>query len=178
MSAALSSPFGSGSCSRMPETAGSAASSSMTAATSSWVAVPGSERCRSFRPASRIARRLLATYTALAGSSPTRMVARPGAGPAAPDAEATSVATRDRMSRAMAFPSIRAVMAAPPGQAKTMVWLPLRITRSSLCHVTARESTARSTSAPRRCRSATVSACVTRTTSCSMIGPSSRSSVT
>jgi DNA-binding LacI/PurR family transcriptional regulator len=38
-----------------------------------------------------------------------------------------------------------------------MVWLPLRITRSTLCQRTARDSTVRSTSAPWRWRSATVS---------------------
>jgi hypothetical protein len=37
-----------------------------------------------------------------------------------------------------------------------MVWLPLRITRSSLCHFTARDSTSLSTSAPRRPGSAEV----------------------
>ena len=90
----------------------------------------------------------------------------------------------DGMSPSLPYPArgVRAAQAAVTRtachQAKTMVWLPLRITRSSLCHCTARDSTVRSTSAPRRWRSATVSAWVTRTTSCSMIGPSSRSSVT
>ena len=46
---------------------------------------------------------------------------------------------------------------------KTIVWLPWRMTRSSACQSTARESTWRSTSAPRRARSATVSPWVTRT---------------
>jgi DNA-binding IclR family transcriptional regulator len=66
--------------------------------------------------------------------------------------------------------------AAPPQ--KTMVVLPSRAMRSSQCQRTARDSTARSTSAPRRTRSSVVFPWSTRTTSCSMIGPSSRSAVT
>jgi cytochrome P450 family 138 len=61
---------------------------------------------------------------------------------------------------------------------KTTVELPWRITRSSQCRRTARAKTIRSTSAPSLTISSTESACVTRTTSCSMIGPPSSSAVT
>ena len=63
------------------------------------------------------------------------------------------------------------------GQGKTTVWLPCTRMRFSMCQRTARASTTRSISRPRRIRSARVSRCETRATSCSMIGPSSRSSV-
>ncbi len=65
-----------------------------------------------------------------------------------------------------------------PQDQKTIVWFPSRMMRSSQCHSTARERTARSTSAPRRVRSLTSWRWSTRTTSCSMIGPSSRVAVT
>jgi hypothetical protein len=61
---------------------------------------------------------------------------------------------------------------------KMTVVLPSRTMRSSQCQRTARDSTARSTSAPRRTRSAVACRWSTRTTSCSMIGPWSRSWVT
>ncbi len=60
----------------------------------------------------------------------------------------------------------------------TIVRCPARITRSSLCNRTARARTVRSISLPRATRSAADSACVTRITLCSMMGPSSRSAVT
>lgn len=41
-----------------------------------------------------------------------------------------------------------------------MVWLPYRMMRSSQCHNTARESTARSTSAPQSCEVVDVMAVV------------------
>ena len=63
-------------------------------------------------------------------------------------------------------------------QRKTTVLWPLRMTRRSLCHLTARASTWLSVSRPRAVRSSTVSVWSARATSCSMIGPSSRSAVT
>ena len=60
----------------------------------------------------------------------------------------------------------------------TTVDPPCRTTRSAQCHATALESTIRSMSAPERRSAATSSRCATRITSCSMIGPASRSSVT
>jgi hypothetical protein len=73
---------------------------------------------------------------------------------------------------------VRAGLSAGPatGQ-KTIAVRPSRSTRSSQCQATARESTVRSMSAPRRASSAALSRCDTRTTSCSIIGPSSRSTV-
>ena len=61
ISASESRCFGVGSCSRMPETAGSAASSSMSAAAVAWSTSPGRWRCRSCMPASTQRRRLLRT---------------------------------------------------------------------------------------------------------------------
>ena len=63
-------------------------------------------------------------------------------------------------------------------QLKTTVRSPLSSTRDSQCHRTARASTRDSTSSPARTRSSGVIRWSTRTTSCSMIGPSSRSAVT
>ena len=67
---------------------------------------------------------------------------------------------------------------AAAAQAKTTVRWPLSSTRCSACHRTAWASTRRSTSCPLARREATVSSWVARVTSCSMIGPSSRSAVT
>ncbi len=66
----------------------------------------------------------------------------------------------------------------PVGQRKTTVQLPLASTRLSLCHCTARARTRASTSRPMVTSSSGVWEWSTRTTSCSMIGPSSRSGVT
>lgn len=63
-------------------------------------------------------------------------------------------------------------------QRKTTVWLPLSITRRSLCHCTAWANTRASTSRPAVINASGSSAWPTRTTSCSMMGPSSRSGVT
>ena len=63
-------------------------------------------------------------------------------------------------------------------QLKTTVRSPLSSTRDSQCQRTARASTRDSTSSPARTRSSGVIRWSTRTTSCSMIGPSSRSAVT
>ena len=73
-----------------------------------------------------------------------------------------------------AAPSCRR-MRYPPN---TTVRLPLRNTRSSRWASTAFASTRRSMSRPLRTRSSGWSACEMRSTSCSMIGPSSRSVVT
>ena len=65
-----------------------------------------------------------------------------------------------------------------PAQAKTTVRCPLSSTRCSVCQRTACASTRRSTSCPLACSTDTESSCPARVTSCSMIGPSSRSAVT
>ena len=59
----------------------------------------------------------------------------------------------------------------------TVLW-PFSSTRCSLCHLTARASTWLSVSRPIAVRSSTVLLWSARATSCSMIGPSSRSAVT
>ena len=59
----------------------------------------------------------------------------------------------------------------------TVLW-PLVSTRCSTCQRTARASTTHSTSRPTAVRSSADSEWFTRSTSCSMIGPSSRSAVT
>src|SRR5690606_27171662 len=61
---------------------------------------------------------------------------------------------------------------------KTTVRWPINTSRRSTCQVTALASTAHSISRPMVTRSAGVWAWVTRSTPCSMIGPSSRSVVT
>ena len=63
-------------------------------------------------------------------------------------------------------------------QRKTTVRWPLSSTRVSACQRTARESTWLSTSRPAATSCGPLSAWSTRTTSCSMIGPSSRSGLT
>lgn len=63
-------------------------------------------------------------------------------------------------------------------QRKTTVQRPLTSTRLSLCHRTARASTWASTSRPSATSSSGACEWLTRTTSCSMMGPSSRSGVT
>ena len=63
-------------------------------------------------------------------------------------------------------------------QRNTTVRQPCMSTRSSRCQRSPRASTAFSTSRPLRTVSSTVSPWSTRITSCSMIGPSSRSAVT
>jgi site-specific recombinase XerD len=62
--------------------------------------------------------------------------------------------------------------------ANTMALFPLSMTLPSRWHRTARARTRRSMSRPLRMRSSGVSRCETRSTSCSIIGPSSRSLVT
>ncbi len=64
------------------------------------------------------------------------------------------------------------------GQRKTTVLLPYTSTRSSRCQRRPRARTRRSMSRPRRTMSATVSPWSTLMTSCSRIGPASRSGVT
>ena len=61
---------------------------------------------------------------------------------------------------------------------KTTVRVPCSRMRSCRCQATARARTARSIWRPTRRRSSALSRCVTRCTSCSMIGPASRSAVT
>src|SRR4029453_17902335 len=61
---------------------------------------------------------------------------------------------------------------------KTTVLLPYTSTRCRRWRFTARASTTFSRSRPLRTRSSTESRWLTRATSCSMIGPSSRSEVT
>ena len=64
------------------------------------------------------------------------------------------------------------------GYLKITVLCPLSSTRCSPCHLTARASTWLSVSRPSAVKSSTVLLWSTRATSCSMIGPSSRSAVT
>jgi hypothetical protein len=64
------------------------------------------------------------------------------------------------------------------GHLNTTVRVPFRRMRCSACHFTARASTAHSTSRPTSAKSSTLIAWFTRSTSCSMIGPSSSASVT
>ena len=64
------------------------------------------------------------------------------------------------------------------GQRNTTVLWPFSMMRCSACHLTARASTTFSTSPPRAVRVSTVMVWSTRSTSCSMIGPSSSSAVT
>ena len=73
---------------------------------------------------------------------------------------------------------VEPVLLGHPPHWNTTVRFPCRRMRSSRCQATARASTARSISRPTRRMSATLSRCVTRCTSCSMIGPASRSAVT
>ncbi len=63
-------------------------------------------------------------------------------------------------------------------QAKTTVRVPLRRMRRSACHLTARARAWHSTSRPTATSWSGVTSWPTRSTSCSMIGPSSRSAVT
>ena len=79
-------------------------------------------------------------------------------------------------TRATSAPVDRSTRETP--QLKTTVRSPLSSTRDSQCQRTARASTRDSTSSPARTRSSGVIRWSTRTTSCSMIGPSSRSAVT
>jgi hypothetical protein len=65
-----------------------------------------------------------------------------------------------------------------PAQRKITVRRPCRRTRCSACQRTARASAIRSASRPIAARSSGLLVCSTRATSCSMIGPSSRSAVT
>ena len=65
-----------------------------------------------------------------------------------------------------------------PGQRNTTVLWPFSMMRCSACHLTARASTTFSTSPPRAVRVSTVMVWSTRSTSCSMMGPSSSSAVT
>ena len=65
-----------------------------------------------------------------------------------------------------------------PAYPNTTVLWPLSMTRDSTCIFTARASTRASMSRPAATKSSAVMAWVTRSVSCSMIGPSSRSAVT
>ena len=71
-----------------------------------------------------------------------------------------------------------------PGRVKRMTYRKITVrrpcsrTRCSACQRTARASATRSASRPIAARSSGESECSTRATSCSMIGPSSRSAVT
>ena len=72
----------------------------------------------------------------------------------------------------------RRTVRTPRRQVKTTVLCPLSSTRCSLCHFTARASAWHSTSRPTATSWAGDASCPTRSTSCSMIGPSSSSAVT
>lgn len=84
-----------------------------------------------------------------------------------------------RVSRTVEFPAEGGSAAFMAGlYLKITVLWPLSSTRCSLCHLTARASTWLSVSRPIAVRSSTVLLWSARATSCSMIGPSSRSAVT
>src|SRR5690606_13952422 len=70
--------LGSGSWTRMPWISGSAFRPSTTPISRSCEESPGSTMLREWKPAASAARPFIRTYTWLAGSSPTRTVARPG----------------------------------------------------------------------------------------------------
>ncbi len=72
----------------------------------------------------------------------------------------------------------RGSRAQPTPQAKTTVRRPLSRMRRSACHLTARANAWHSTSRPTATNCSGVTSCPTRSTSCSMMGPSSRSAVT
>src|SRR4051812_6107744 len=78
MISVLSSPFGNGNCSRMPSTASSRLSAWISASSSARDVVAGRSCANEAMPHSSQALRLLRTYTAEAGSSPTFTTARPG----------------------------------------------------------------------------------------------------
>src|SRR5688500_5937399 len=97
--------FGSGICTRMPCTAWSALRRSTCSSSSACVVSAGSRTVTLCIPASSHALPFERTYTALAGSSPTRMTARPGFTPFAASFE-TRTATAARTRFAIARPSI------------------------------------------------------------------------
>ena len=117
------SPVGSGSCNKMPSTAGSALSLLMQACTSVAGVVAARWAPRLRMPIRLQAFSLLATYTPLAGSSPTRSTASPGGRPAASSPAATTacsrcsiLAARRRPSRRVAITPLHLVPACPgPG---------------------------------------------------------------
>ena len=90
----------------------------------------------------------------------------------------TPSARSSRSTSYGAAPSSATDPAPATSQRKTTVRPPCRRTRLSACQRTARESTWHSTSRPAATSSGALSVWSTRTTSCSMIGPSSSSGVT
>lgn len=88
------------------------------ASTSSAVEIEeGKSKRNEFTPTCAQARVLLPTYTLLAGSSPTRMTARPGVTPVLRRRRAIRSACCSRIERAIALPSITlAVMGLSPGR--------------------------------------------------------------
>src|SRR5688500_13106001 len=96
--------FGSGIWTRMPCTASSAFNRSMRLRSSASVVSAGNSIVTPSMPASSDAFRLARTYTALAGSVPTRITVSPGLTPRA-DSAAASRATCSRRRRAIATPS-------------------------------------------------------------------------
>src|SRR5512146_454297 len=97
--------LGSGICTSMPCTAGSAFSRSTIAISSSCEMVAGLRIVSPCIPSSMHVRSLDPTYTALAGSSPTSTTESPGVTPRALSA-ATRVSTSDLIRAARAAPSI------------------------------------------------------------------------
>ena len=100
------SPLGSGNCTRMPLTTGSALSSRTNVSTSACVAVAGSRCVIEPIPASSHAFPLDATYVCEAGFSPTSTAARVGVSPVSAFSRAVSSAASRRTASAMALPSI------------------------------------------------------------------------
>ena len=111
--ARLSSPSGRGSCTRIPSTSSRRFMSSTSASSSCWVASAGRWWFRHRTPHWAQSFSLLRTYTALAGSSPTRITARPGwRGRAAAFCRSCS---RIRTDRALPSNST-ALMTGPPSE--------------------------------------------------------------
>lgn len=87
-------------------------------------------------------------------------------------------AVRDRLAQQAVAPAKDAGSGRDSPYAKITVRRPLSRMRRSACHFTARASAWHSTSRPMATNWSGVTSCPTRSTSCSMIGPSSRSAVT
>jgi hypothetical protein len=97
---------GSGSCTRMPSTVGSALSACTVAITSASDASAGRSRPRSRMPTSAHALRFMRTYVALSGRLPTSTTARPGWRPSLGTNASMRALSSERMAAAVALPSM------------------------------------------------------------------------
>src|SRR5882672_2788310 len=105
MISVLSRPLGRGNCSRMPSTRSSAFSDLISASNSARLVVTARSCAKDAIPHSSQALRLLRTYTAEAGSSPTFTTASPGARPYLETKSAALAADLALSFAATAFPS-------------------------------------------------------------------------